>query len=130
MKTVKITGAYNLKKLGGDGTRRAAPRGEEEPGPEGQLRAIGAYALGQPDVYPAWALGRSIAAKVRSYASQDAKRREHLAAPDLCAEDAADLLVTSALKCNYCLDTVKVMYSAARDPKQWTTPECTIGRTS
>lgn len=120
MKLVKISGAYSEGKLGGDGTRKEAKMAGPEPNRKEQLRAAGAALLEQESPCDRWKVRAHVAKKVNGYNAQDKKKRSHLPPGDLSVDGVLEALVASRLRCYYCQEPVKLMYSRARDGAQWT----------
>ena len=58
--------------------------------------------------------------KIAGYKAQDNKK--HLFCPEkfVVEQDILDLFRESDLQCYYCKETVMIMYSFVREPKQWT----------
>lgn len=58
--------------------------------------------------------------KIAGYKAQDNKK--HLFCPEkfVVEQDILDLFHASDLQCYYCKETVMIMYSFVREPKQWT----------
>lgn len=71
---------------------------------------------------------RLINDKMRSYLEQDARKGR---TGDLPIEGVLEKLLASRMCCHYCAKTVRVHYSEARDPLQWTLDRIdnTIGHT-
>ena len=61
----------------------------------------------------------SLDRKIAGYKSQDIKKGIHNITSLISHEDLLEKLVASKLKCYYCSKSVKILYSMARDPLQW-----------
>tara|TARA_B100002051_G_scaffold274577_1_gene316079 strand:+ start:245 stop:754 length:510 start_codon:yes stop_codon:yes gene_type:complete len=120
MRRIAITGAYSQGKLGGDGTRKEAKSAGPEPSHQEQLRAVGAALLEQESEHEAWNARAHVLKKIQGYRAQDRKNRPDAPAGDLTVDGVLEALVTSRLRCYYCREPVKLLYSLARDPAQWT----------
>lgn len=121
-RTIRVTGAYNISKLGGRATRSRAPPDEPDPDRSGQERALGAALLGHDSEFSHWNVRGEIRRKLSSYRAQDAARGRTIArGPDAPTVDqTVSSLLSCRLLCFYCQRPVKVMYSQARAPEQWT----------
>ncbi len=121
-KTVTVTGAYNICKLGGDASRARAPDGCHEPREAGQERALGAALLRHVSEFDVWDVRGEIRRKLNGYRSQDVARgRAPAAGKEAPDEDGTiERLLGERLGCHYCRQRVKVLYRRARDPAQWT----------
>ena len=61
----------------------------------------------------------SLDKKISGYKNQDVKKGIHDSKTLITREELLEKLVASKLKCYYCSTTVKILYSMARDPVQW-----------
>lgn len=61
----------------------------------------------------------SLDKKISGYKNQDIKKNIHDKITLITREDLLEKLVASKLKCFYCSNPVKILYSMARDPLQW-----------
>ncbi len=121
-KTVTVTGSYNITKLGGSAVRARAPKDEREPNQAGQKRALGAALLGHTSTFEKWDVRGEIRRKLSGYRAQDVARRRTPASGDEAPDEEGTIekLLASDLECYYCGRHMKVLYSKARDPLQWT----------
>ena len=121
-KTITVTGAYNIAKLGGKASRKRAPDGEKEPDFVGQKKALGAALLGHTGAFESWDVRGEIRRKLNGYRSQDASRGRTPAAGREARDDDGTIerLLACGLSCYYCRQRMKALYSKARDPLQWT----------
>lgn len=132
-KTIRLTGAYNITKLGGTASRARAPPGVEDPDSSGQDRALGAALLGHECAHSEWDLRGEIRRKLASYRAQDVARGRAVAEGN--QEPDVDGTITRLLgcgrRCYYCDKPTKVLYGKARAPNQWTLDRLdnTVGHT-
>ena len=121
-KTIRVTGAYNITKLGGSATRARAPPGAEDPDSAGQDRALGAALLGHESEFSRWNVRGEIRRKLAGYRAQDVARGRAPAAGDAApgVEGTLARLLGSGRRCYYCEQPTKVLYGRARAPEQWT----------
>lgn len=121
-KTITVTGAYNISKLGGKASRKRAPEGENEPDFAGQKKALGAALLGHTGTFESWDIRGEIKRKLSGYRSQDVARdRIPASVKESPDEDGTiERLLACDLACYYCRQRMKVLYSKSRDPLQWT----------
>ena len=121
-KTIRVTGAYNISKLGGTATRARAPRGAPDPDGSGQERALGAALLGHESEFAEWDVLGEIRRKLAGYRAQDVSRGRPVAqdAEAPTVDQTVSRLLGCRCRCFYCQRPVKVLYSQARAPDQWT----------
>ena len=101
-KTVVVTGAYNVGKLGGDGVRKDARDAPDEPPFEGQLAAVGAALLGHASPHAGWDAGKAVLRKIQGYRAQDREKRGGLPPGDLTLDGVLGSLLACKLACYYC----------------------------
>lgn len=58
--------------------------------------------------------------KIKGYKNQDIKKNIYIENKLITYNDLVEKLVISKLKCYYCRDNVKLLYTAVRDDNQWT----------
>ena len=119
-KTIELKGAYNKGQLGGDGRRARVKDAGEEPDANGQIAAVGAALLGHSNPYEKWDVRGEIKRKLQGYAAQDRARRGGDASDSIDVDATLTKLLSCKLKCYYCENPMKVLYSKARDSMQWT----------
>lgn len=61
----------------------------------------------------------SLDKKIHGYKTQDIKKSFHDITTLITREELLEKLVASKLKCYYCSTPVKILYSIAREPLQW-----------
>ena len=64
-------------------------------------------------------LSKCIKQKLNSYKSQDTKKNK-LDSKFISYDEVIEKLVVSKLKCHYCFQQLRIMYSAVRSESQWT----------
>jgi hypothetical protein len=57
--------------------------------------------------------------KISGYKAQDVKKKTHDPNTLITREKVLEKMVASKLKCFYCLQKVKILYSMSREPRQW-----------
>jgi hypothetical protein len=63
---------------------------------------------------------REIENKIKSYKNQDIKKNIFNDNLIITYKEVIDKLFSSALKCFYCCENIKIIYRISRDNKQWT----------
>ena len=112
---ISIRGRYSqlrLNILGQDGTRQPDPSAQQ------QARIINCIYL--RDNQADSRVIASINKKRAGYAGQDRKKKDIDKGELISADDLVQKLVESKLHCCYCKRPIKIVYSAPRDPMQWT----------
>ena len=77
------------------------------------------YLTGKCDMHDKQILS-SLDKKITGYKNQNIKKNIHDNTTLITREDLIEKLVASKLKCYYCSQSVKILYSKVRDPLQWT----------
>lgn len=95
--------------------KRSSPLAKNVPDSQ-QLGCVAAAYLDKTTV-ESQRIHRLVASKVRSYLAQDAKKQRD---GSLDVDGVIECMVSCSMKCYYCSEIVRVHYTEARDPRQWT----------
>lgn len=123
MKKIQITGKRNKEQLLSSSlSSEPALRSSvqyQEPSHEHQVVLVNKYFMGHTDEMEK-EVKREITRKIGGYKAQDIKKNIYDANLLVSVETVLEKLVGSKLRCHYCRNIVKVLFSAVRDPQQWT----------
>jgi len=66
------------------------------------------------------AMEKALKKKLQSYKSQDKRQERYHSESFITLAELKEKLVVSKLKCHYCFQQLRIMYSAVRTESQWT----------
>jgi hypothetical protein len=122
MKQIQFTGKRNKDQINNISSQKVAIRSSvnyEEPSHEVQVSLINKYFMGHTDKMEK-DVKREITRKITGYKGQDIKKDIYDESLLVNVCDVLEKLVASKLKCHYCRNNVKVLFSGVRDSQQWT----------
>lgn len=122
MKKIQITGKRNKEQITNMSSQEVAIRSSvdyEEPCHEVQVSLVNKYFMGHSDEMEK-DVKREMTRKICGYKAQDIKKGIYNASLLVNVCDVLEKLVASKLRCHYCRNKVKVLFSGVRDPQQWT----------
>lgn len=117
MKEIKISCNETKKMI--NGTTKGKPRTSvniTEPECTNQTNIINSYYLQNDNNI----ITKELKKKICGYKTQDEKKNIYDNNLLITLDEVVEKLVSSKLKCYYCMDNVKILYSTIRDQKQWT----------
>lgn len=122
MKTIQITGKRNKEQLVEGVNRKASVRSSanyQEPSHQDQITLVNKYYMEHTDSMEKH-VKREIARKLSGYKAQDIKKNIYDSLLLVNVPNVLEKLVISKLRCHYCENIVKVLFTCVRDPNQWT----------
>jgi len=120
MKKISITGKHNINLINGNKHnefRNVASY--KEPSITEQLSIVNKYYMNIIDENTPHLKGE-ITRKISGYKSQDVKKKKYEDKKLVKIDNVLEKLVACKLKCHYCRNQVKVLFTKVRDDEQWT----------
>ena len=120
MKQISIKGKHNINLINGnkDNEFRNVATYEEPPISE-QINLVNKYFMNFEDENTPHLKGE-ITRKINGYKSQDVKKNIYDEKKLVNMDNVLEKLVACKLKCYYCRNLVKVLFTKVRDDQQWT----------